>query len=165
VNVRFGGGQHNVAAAAPVAYNGPAVQQVVEKIVEKIVEKEVPVEGVKEVVKEVPAGTLKDTVNDDIYFLIGKAEIRPDEAFKLGRIAQILADNPNARITVTGHADSGTGTPEINKELSAQRAATVAEMLKKAGIAASRISYSSTGTDVDASATPESNRVAVCIVK
>jgi hypothetical protein len=38
-------------------------------------------------------------------------------------------------------------------------------MLKKAGIAASRISYSSTGTDVDASATPESNRVAVCIVK
>jgi OmpA family. len=62
-------------------------------------------------------------------------------------------------------ADSGTGTPEINKELSEQRAATVAEMLKKAGIAASRISYSSTGTDVDASATPESNRVAVCIVK
>ena len=164
VNVRFGGGQR-IAAAAPAVYNGPAVQQVVEKIVEKIVEKEVPVEVVKEVVKEVPANTLKDTVNDDIYFLIGKAEIRPDEAFKLGRIAQILADNPNARITITGHADSGTGTPEINKELSEQRAATVAEMLKKAGIAASRISCSSTGTDVDASATPESNRVAVCIVK
>ena len=42
---------------------------------------------------------------------------------------------------------------------------TVAQMLKDAGIAANRISYSSTGGDRNVSATPESNRVAVCIVK
>ena len=139
---------------------------VVEKEVIKEVVKEVPVEVIKEVVKEVPAGkTLEGSYTDDIFFLLGKTEIRPDEAFKLGQIAQILKDNPDATITISGHADSATGTSEINKELSAKRAATVADMLKKAGIAASRISYSSTGTDVNASASPESNRVAVCIVK
>ena len=106
-----------------------------------------------------------DTIMVSFFFVIGKAEIRPDEAFKLGRIAQIMQENPNATITITGHADSGTGTAEINQELSRKRAATVADMLTKAGIAANRITCSSTGTDADPSASPESNRVAICIVK
>ena len=129
---------------------------------EKVVEKEV----VKEVVKEVkvPVGTV-DSYNDDLYFVIGKAEIRPEEAFKLGRICQVLAENPDAKITVTGYADSGTGTDEINEELSQQRAAKVVDMLVKAGIARDRISWSSVAGDRDASLSPESNRVAVCIVK
>ena len=71
----------------------------------------------------------------------------------------------SAKITVTGYADSGTGTADGNKTLSEQRAATVVSMLKKAGIAASRISSAATGSDKDVSASPESNRVAVCIVK
>jgi hypothetical protein len=41
----------------------------------------------------------------------------------------------------------------------------VVEMLKKAGIAASRIIRQAVGGDRDASRSPESNRVAVCIVK
>ena len=40
-----------------------------------------------------------------------------------------------------------------------------ADMLKKAGIAANRITSNAIGKDKDASASPESNRVAVCIVK
>ena len=38
-------------------------------------------------------------------------------------------------------------------------------MLQSGGIAASRISIESLGGDRDASASPESNRVAVCIVE
>ena len=38
-------------------------------------------------------------------------------------------------------------------------------MLKQAGVAASRIICNAVGRDRDASGTPESNRVAVCIVK
>jgi hypothetical protein len=38
-------------------------------------------------------------------------------------------------------------------------------MLQDAGIAANRISFTSIGGDRNASASPESNRVAVCIVK
>ena len=54
---------------------------------------------------------------------------------------------------------------DLNQLNPQQRAAVVANMLKKAGIAASRITSAAAGTDKDASASPESNRVAVCIVK
>ena len=158
VNVSFGGSNHKKPVIDP-GYNVPIRE--VEKLVEKI--KEVPVEVVKEV--KVPTSTLTDTYTDDLYFVINKAEIRPDEAFKLGQIAQIMKDNPNSTITVTGYADSGTGTPSINKTLSEQRAQTVIDMLKKAGIAASRIISKAVGGDRDAALSPESNRVAVCIVK
>ena len=131
----------------------------VEKIVEKVVEKEV----VKEV--KVPVGNAVTTYADDLFFIKGKSEIRPEEAFKLGRICQVLAENPDAKITVTGYADSGTGTDEINRELSEQRAAKVVEMLVNAGISRDRISRSSVAGDRDASLSPESNRVAVCVVK
>lgn len=141
----------------------PYVPEKVIEYVDREVVKEVPVEVVKEV--KVPASTLEGTYEDDLLFVIGKAELRPDEAFKLGRIAQILKDNPDARITVTGYADTATGTADINKRLSAERAAVVVEKLREAGIAASRISSSSTGSDKDASKSPDSNRVAVCIVK
>ena len=76
----------------------------------------------------------------------------------------VLKENPDAKIAVTGYADSATGTPETNKALSEQRAQTVVDMLKKAGIESSRISFDS-AVDRDSTQSPESNRVAVCIVK
>ena len=167
INLSFGGGsaQKSSASAAPAHVSPYVAEKVVEKIVEKEVVKEVPVEVIKEVVKEVPASSLKGSYEDDLYFIIGKAEIRPDEAFKLGQIAQILKDNPGATISISGYADSATGSAQINESLSRQRAATVADMLKKAGIDANRITVSATGSDKDASVSPENNRVAVCIVK
>ena len=140
----------------------PEIREVVKEVVkEKVVEK--PVEKIVKV--EVPASSLKGAYEDDLFFVIGKAEIRPDEAFKLGQISQILKENPEAKIAITGYADSATGTAEGNRSLSAQRAKVVADMLIKAGIPASRITSAGTGTDKDASASPESNRVAVCIIK
>ena len=162
VKVKFGKKGVKAAKAEAPAYVPET--RVVEKIVEKVVEKKVPVEVVKEV--KVPvSSSFEGTYEDDLFFLINKAEIRPEEAFKLGQIAQILKDNPEATITVTGYADSATGNAEINQDLSEQRASVVVNMLKKAGIAASRISYKAAGSDRDASQSPESNRVAVCIVK
>ena len=163
VNISFG--KRTATGSTAPAAGIPEVKEVIKEVIkEKIVEKPV----VKEVVKEVkvPVGaTLDGTYEDDLFFLIGKAELRPDEAFKLGQISQILKDNPDAKIAITGYADSGTGTSDINMTLSQQRAAVVANMLKKAGIAASRITSAAAGTDKDASKAPESNRVAVCIVK
>ena len=158
VKVKFGGStaSHDVAAAV-------REPQVVEKIVEKIVEK--PVEKIVEKRVEVPVGVPFSSLSDDLYFLIGKAELRPDEAFKLGRLCRALEEHPDAKISVTGYADSGTGTTAINNSLSARRAQVVVDLLTKAGIAASRIVSSNIGGDRDASGSPESNRVAVCIVK
>lgn len=165
VNVKFGGG--NRAERSTSSETLPYMPKIVEKVVEKVVEK--PVEKIveKEVIKEVkvPGGTLEGAYEDDVFFVIGKAEVRPDEAFKLGRIAQILLDNPDATITVTGYADSATGTAAINQDLSEKRASTVVDMLTKAGVAASRIKSSATGSDRDAKDSAESNRVAVCIIK
>ena len=125
-------------------------------------------EVVKEVVREVKVKegkSLEGTYEDDLFFVIGKAELRPEEAFKLGRICQILKDNPDAKITVTGYADSGTGTADVNRSLSEERAHAVVDMLKKGGISESRISFDSVAGDRDASQSPASNRVAVCIIK
>jgi outer membrane protein OmpA-like peptidoglycan-associated protein len=145
----------------------------VEKIVEREVRVEVPVEVIKEVpvekivekVVEKPAAPFTGKYDDDIFFLIGKSEIRPEEAFKLGQLCQIMKENPDTKIQITGFADSGTGTDDINRRLSAERASVVAKMLQDAGIPRSRIEIGSVGGDRDASASPESNRVAVCIVK
>ena len=142
------------------------VEKIIEKIVEKEVIKEVPVEKIVEKVVEKPAASnFSGKYDDDIFFLIGKSEIRPEEAFKLGQLCQIMKENPDTKIQITGYADSGTGNDDINRRLSAERAAVVVRMLQDAGIAASRIVSGSVGGDRDASASPESNRVAVCIVK
>ena len=141
------------------------VEKIIEKIVEKEVIKEVPVEKVVEKIVEKPATPFTGQYDDELFFLIGKSELRPEEAFKLGQLCQILKENPDTKIQITGYADSGTGTDDINRRLSAERAAVVAKMLQDAGIAKSRIESGNVGGDRDASASPESNRVAVCIVK
>ena len=142
------------------------VERIIEKIVEKEVIKEVPVEKIVEKVVEKPAASsFSGKYDDSLYFLLGKSELRPEEAFKLGQLCQILKENPDTKIQITGYADSGTGTDDINRRLSAERAAAVAKMLQDAGIAKSRIETGSVGGDHDATASPESNRVAVCIVK
>ena len=163
VKFRFGGSTAAKAAPAAAPVYVPSEPKVVEKVVEKIVEKVVEKEVVKEV--PVPAGNAVTAYADDLFFIIGKSEIRPEEAFKLGRICQVLAENPDAKITVTGYADSGTGNDRINTELSEQRARKVVDMLVDAGISRDRISSSSVAGDRDASQSPESNRVAVCVVK
>ena len=150
------------AAAKKAAAVAPEIREVVKEVVkEKVVEKPVVVEKVV----EKPVSTLKGEFADDLFFVIGKSELRPDEAFKLGRICKVLEDNPEAKIAITGYADSGTGSADVNRSLSAQRAKVVADMLIKAGIPESRITSTSVGSDKDASASPESNRVAVCIIK
>lgn len=124
----------------------------------RYVEKEV----VKEVVKEVPGGT--KTADDALYFVIGKSELQPGEAFKLGKICQIMIDNPDAKISIDGYADSATGTEEINDQLSRARAKVVADKLIAEGISPLRITTAAS-IDKDKSASPEENRVAICIVK
>ena len=160
--VTFGGKAKKTAGAEAPAYVAPYVEpKVVEKIVEKEVVKEIPVEVVKEVVVA-PKGSV---YQEDINFAIGKSKLTEDEAFKLGRIFQTLEAYPNAKITVTGYADTATGTAEINRRLSAQRVENVSKKLQEAGIPASRISVKVGEGDWDKNASPEANRrVTVSIV-
>ena len=128
----------------------------VEKIVEKIVE--VPAK-----VEEPEAKT--EALRRDIFFQIGRTTIRKSEQQKVNEVVQYLNANPEAKVNVTGYADAGTGNDRINDRLAAGRADVVVKALKKAGIAASRISYDSKGARVQPFADNDSNRVSIVIAE
>ena len=129
----------------------------VEKIVEKIVEVPAKVEE--------PAATAAEPLRRDIFFAIGKTVIRKSEQQKVNEVVEYLKANPEAKVNVTGYADAGTGNDRINDRLAAGRADVVVKALKKAGIAASRISYDSKGARVQPFADNDSNRVSIVIAE
>ena len=130
----------------------------VEKIVEKIVE--VPAPAPAET-----AATAAEPLRRDIFFAIGKTIIRKSEQQKVNDVVEYLKANPEAKVNVTGYADAGTGNDRINDRLAAGRADVVVKALKKAGIAASRISYDSKGARVQPFADNDSNRVSIVIAE
>ena len=154
VKVKFG----KKGEKAPKAEAAPVYVPSEPRVVEKIVEKEVPVEVVKEVVKVVHSEAQTEIFVTDLNFDLGKTDLRPEESFKLGRMCQVLKENPSAKVVLTGYADTATGTPAINSELAAKRAAVVAAKLRDEGIDPNRISYTSEEGDWNKSASPEANR-------
>lgn len=93
-----------------------------------------------------------------------KSEVRDSEMPKLEEVVSLLEDNPQAKVTVTGHADAETGSDERNMELSEQRAENVAAVLVKAGISPDRIVVQYKGSSENPYDLPEKNRVAICVV-
>ena len=140
----------------------PAKVQIVEKIVEKPVEKIVEKIVYRDRIVEKKAEPLRR----EIFFTIRATQIVKEEMAKVEEIANYLKANPNAKVVITGHADKGTGNTAINKNLSEKRAKIVADTLvKKFGIAESRISYEAKGDSEQPFAENEKNRVSICIAK
>ena len=101
---------------------------------------------------------------DNVYFLIGKYEIRESEAAKIRTIASRLKEAPTAKVSLTGYADAQTGTPERNYYLSQKRAEAVAAALEEAGITKDRIKVAYKGSTEAPYDKPEENRVVICII-
>lgn len=137
----------------------PCEPQIIEKVVEKIVE--VPVE-----VKQAPQKEAT-SIRRDIFFKISNTVISPDEMTKVEAIANYMKSHPEAKVTITGYADKGTGTRTINLRLSKQRAEAVAKALQSQyGIPASRMKVSSMGNDEEQPyPDPVQNRVAICVAQ
>ena len=94
-----------------------------------------------------------------VFFQIGSAELSPREIMNLSYLAEQMKQFPNATYTVNGYADSATGTPAFNKELSLKRAQAVKNALvKNYGIAADRLNVEA-GGGVDKFGQPILNRV------
>ena len=130
----------------------------VEKVVEKIVEKEVPVEVVKEVKIE--------PIRRDVFFALNSSKVTDAELTKIKEIADYLKTYPNAKVSITGHADKGTGNASINKRLSEKRAKAVTDILvNKFGIASSRVSFEFVGDSTQPFAENNMNRVCICIAQ
>ena len=74
-----------------------------------------------------------------IYFDLDKSNIRPDAAFDLAKILDVLEQNPTMEIDIRSHTDSRQ-TFKYNEALSDRRAKSTMAWLVKNGIAKSRLS-------------------------
>ena len=92
-----------------------------------------------------------------IYFSFNRITIRPSEVSKLKSILQILKENPEMKVMVTGWCDT-RGSVAVNRRISRQRAQALKTWLVKRGIAARRISVVGKGSDASRTA-PKARRV------
>lgn len=74
-----------------------------------------------------------------VFFNLNKIDIASQKDLVNVRALAKFAKENDRNLLVTGYADSATGTPEHNQELSENRAKTVADELVKMGIAESKI--------------------------
>ena len=91
----------------------------------------VDVQGANVVVEETPRAT-RLTVNNDVLFDFDKAELRPEGAQALGRVAEIIHQRNPRAVRIVGHTDS-MGSDSYNQALSERRAQSVRQWLTANG--------------------------------
>ena len=78
------------------------------------------------------------------FFDLGSIKISDQSAATIGQAAQVYKTKANARISVTGYADT-VGSPATNMQLSQRRADVVKDGLVKAGVPAAAITTAASG--------------------
>jgi len=98
-------------------------------------------------------------VIEGVNFRTSSAELLDSAPAILDGVVMTLKQYPNTRFKITAHTDS-QGSAESNKELSKQRAITVAKFFIKSGIARSRFSVRAYGEaqPIDTNETAEGRR-------
>ena len=75
----------------------------------------------------------------NIYYDLGKWNIRPDAAVELDKVVLFLNDNPDIKVELASHTDS-RGSAQSNQSLSQKRAVSAVDyIVKKGGISSNRI--------------------------
>ncbi|MGA1976754.1 MAG: OmpA family protein [Bacteroidales bacterium] len=87
----------------------------------------------------------KKVVLNNILFETGKAVLTAGSYKELDHLLEILQDNPQMRIEISGHTDK-TGSEPINFKLSEERAKAVVEYLVEKGIDRSRLEFRGYGS-------------------
>ncbi len=92
----------------------------------------------------------------NLLFDTDKTVIRNVSAPSLEELYQLLLNNPNMRIRITGHTDN-VGTERYNKRLSEGRAKAVYDEMVKRGIDPSRMEWNGRGSKepIESNKTPE----------
>lgn len=107
-----------------------------------------------------------EEIRRDVFFGINTNKIAESEQAKIKDVVDYLNKYPEAKVSVTGYADKGTGNTQINNRLAAKRAAAVVWLLKtQYGISAERISEDSKGASVQPFADNDKNRVTILIAR
>lgn len=89
---------------------------------------------------------LVSKLKSDILFDTGKSDLKPMASENLGKMAAIMKKYPENVLTVKGYTDS-TGSLQLNRTLSEQRAAAVKNQLVSGGVPADTIAIVGMGPD------------------
>ena len=81
---------------------------------------------------------LKPIVMENIYYDLDKADIRPDAAIELDKLAQLMRDNPEIEIELASHTDD-RAPDDYNLDLSDRRARSAVQYLVSQGINTTRM--------------------------
>ena len=81
---------------------------------------------------------------NNIFFEYNKADLTKESHAELGRLVQIMKENPKLKIAIGGHTDS-KGSDDYNMKLSESRANAVREYLLTKGVAADRMAIKMLG--------------------
>lgn len=111
-----------------------------------------------------PPAQVVQGIRSHVTFAIGRTVITDSQEMNVQAIANYLKEHPDSKASVTGYADKGTGTPEINHRLARQRAEAVRDCLvNKYGIQPERLTVSSMEGDEQPFAENDWNRVVIMI--
>ena len=154
VSFRFGhkyGKKHvHVAEPAPVVTPEPA------PVVEQPAPKPEPKVITRKVEKKVPV-----KLHEERFYKIREADAEGNKA-QMKRVADFLKEYPEAKVTVVGYADKGTGNAALNVKYAKQRADQYKkELVDSYGADASRIITDSKGDKVQPFAENDKNR---CVI-
>lgn len=92
----------------------------------------------------VPIEKGQSLVLNNIFFDLGKADLKPESQAELLRLRDILLEHKNLKIEIGGHTDT-RGNPAANQKLSEDRAKAVYNFLIKNGVPSERLSYKGYG--------------------
>ena len=82
----------------------------------------------------------------NIFFDVGKSDLRQESIAEVENIRELLVANPNLKVQINGHTDN-SGNAASNKALSLKRASSVVTYLTQKGVDASRLSAKGYGSD------------------
>jgi len=79
-----------------------------------------------------------------VFFNLGSTKLSDQDQNTVAQAAQVYKTKANARVTVTGYADT-VGSPSANMALSQQRANVVKNLLVQSGVPAAAITTAASG--------------------
>lgn len=81
---------------------------------------------------------VREALDVQVLFKTGDTSLAEETGRRLTRLAELVADMDGMLLRIEGHADA-RGAADFNEQLSAQRAATVRDVLIRAGVPSGRI--------------------------
>ncbi len=134
-------------------------QEVMDALISSLEASGVPVLNELLVVPGSPPPSGRFIATDGLTFAVGSDQHEGDNSAVLEAMAQVLAANPDWKLTVAGHTDN-TGTRVNNLELSQRRAINVRQALEDLGVATDVLKIAGYGPEqpIADNDTPEGRR-------